>query len=67
VHKIPRPRRYIQRHWLILLRPLFRFSESRNAYVLRAVGRTVGPVLRVERRRRSRRVIAVERRRESVA
>jgi hypothetical protein len=49
------------------LRPLFRYSESRNAYVLRAVGRSLGPVLRVDRRRRSRRVIEVERRgRESV-
>jgi hypothetical protein len=65
---VPRPRRYLARHWLHLLRPLFRYSQSRNAYVLRGVGRTIGPVLRIDRRQRSRRVIEVERRgRERVA
>jgi hypothetical protein len=29
----------------MLLRPLFRFSPSRNAYVLRIGGRRRGPVL----------------------
>jgi len=46
-----RTRRYIPHRWLLLLRPVMRFSGSRNAYVLRLVGRKVGPVLRVERRR----------------
>jgi hypothetical protein len=64
----PRPRRYIAQHWLQLLKPLFRYSEARQAYVLRVVGRSFGPVLRANRRHRSRRVIEVERRgRESVA
>ena len=31
------------------LRPLFRYSRSRDAYVLRAVGQTRGPVLRPRR------------------
>jgi len=61
-----RTRRYVQRHWLTLLWPVMRYSNSRNAYVLRGVGRRVGPVLRVERRHmtlyrpveRRRRVIA---------
>jgi hypothetical protein len=64
---VRRPRRYVARHWLLLLRPLFRYSEVRDAYVLRAVGRSLGPVLRVDRRCRSRRVIEVERRHTSAA
>ncbi len=32
------------------MRPLLRYSESRDAYVLRWVGRSIGPVLRAERR-----------------
>jgi hypothetical protein len=49
-----RPRRYVARHWLLLLRPLLRYSATRDAFVLRFVGRSVGPVLRVDRRRRLR-------------
>jgi hypothetical protein len=45
-----RPRRYIPRHLLVLLRPLFRYSPGRDAYVLRVIGHTRGPVLRPERR-----------------
>jgi hypothetical protein len=30
---------------LILLKPLFRHSYSRDAYVLRVVGNRIGPVL----------------------
>lgn len=45
-----RPRRYIPRHWLLVLRPVFRYSRNRDAYVLRAVGNTRGPVLRIDRR-----------------
>jgi hypothetical protein len=33
---------------LLLLRPLFRYSPMRDAYVMRFIGRTTGPVL-VER------------------
>jgi hypothetical protein len=49
-----RPRRYVARHWLLLMRPLMRYSGARDAYVLRLVGSTWGPVLRPERRRRQR-------------
>lgn len=47
-----RPRRYLARHWLEILRPAFRYSTTRDAYVLRVVGNSKGPVLRVDRRRR---------------
>jgi len=47
---LKRPRRYVARHWLLLMRPVFRYSAGRNAYVLRIVGRKWGPVLRVDRR-----------------
>ena len=50
-----RTRRYIARHWLLLLRPLLRFSLTRDAYVLRGIGNFAGPVLRPDRRRRLRR------------
>jgi hypothetical protein len=35
----------------VLLRPLFRYSEPRDAFVLRLVGDRFGPVLRSSRRR----------------
>ncbi len=47
---VRRPRRYIDRQWLILLRPALRYSRTRDAYVLRGVGHARGPVLRVDRR-----------------
>jgi hypothetical protein len=50
VRTVKRPRRYISRHLLLLLRPAFRYSAMRDAYVLRGVGRRVGPVLRPNRR-----------------
>ncbi|MGA2471640.1 MAG: hypothetical protein ABSG64_13240 [Solirubrobacteraceae bacterium] len=50
----PRPRRYLRSPLLLALRPLFRYSLTRDAYVLRLVGRARGPVLRRDRRRRSR-------------
>lgn len=46
-----RKRRYVAPYWLILLGPFLRYSYSRDAYVLRVLGRTVGPVLREDRRR----------------
>jgi hypothetical protein len=50
-----RPRRYVARPWLILFRPVLRYSVTRDAHVLRFVGRSVGPVLRPNRRQRRRR------------
>jgi hypothetical protein len=47
-----RPRRYVARHWLVLLKPVLRYSATRDAFVLRALGNSAGPVLRVDRRRR---------------
>ncbi len=47
----PRRRRYVSRASLTLLRPVFRTSLARDAYVLRVVGEYVGPVLREDRRR----------------
>ncbi len=47
---VKRPRRYVARHWLLISRPLFRYSESRDAYILRMVGGRRGPVLRLDRR-----------------
>jgi hypothetical protein len=41
-----RPRRKVGSAILTMVRPLFRFSRSRNAYVLRGVGDRRGPVLR---------------------
>ena len=49
-----RPRRYIARHWLLVLKPVFRYSTTRDAFVLRGLGNSTGPVLRVDRRRRQR-------------
>ncbi len=47
-----RSRRYVARGWLVLLKPVLRYSATRDAFVLRAVGRSVGPVLRANRRDR---------------
>jgi hypothetical protein len=41
----PRPRRRVSPTTLRLLRPLYRFSAARNAYVLRVAGGGFGPVL----------------------
>lgn len=64
VRTVKRPRRYVARHWLLAMRPILRYSASRDAYVLRGVGRRVGPVLRVDRRlaRRARPFEGVDRR-----
>jgi hypothetical protein len=40
-----RPRRQIHPLLLMLLKPFFRFSYGRSAYVLRFVGKHHGPVL----------------------
>jgi hypothetical protein len=52
---VPRPRRYVAAHWLVLLSPLLRYSRGRDAYVLRALGGRYGPVLRRDRRATRRR------------
>lgn len=44
-----RPRRYVRPATLRLLRPIVRYSASRDAFVLRLVGKRVGPVLRPKR------------------
>jgi hypothetical protein len=49
-----RPRRYVARFWLLVLRPVLRYSATRDAFVLRLVGNSRGPVLRPDRRRRRR-------------
>lgn len=46
-----RPRHSLPLPLLLLMRPLFRYSAHRDAYVLRVVGNRYGPVLRRHRRR----------------
>jgi hypothetical protein len=63
-----RPRRYIPPLLLFPLRPLLRYSLTREAYVLRLVGGSLGPVLRPVRRDRPEPAVeGVERRRARVA
>jgi len=57
-----RPRHYISGMTLVLMKPLFRYSVSRDAYVLRLIGNSSGPVLRRERRRIQRDFAGPERR-----
>jgi len=40
-----RPRRHVHTLLLMLLKPFFRFSYGRSAYVLRLIGGRYGPVL----------------------
>jgi hypothetical protein len=49
---VRRPRRYVRTPTLTVLSPLFVYNLKRDAYVLRGVGRHVGPVLLEDRRRR---------------
>ncbi len=62
-----RPRRYVARHWLIVLRPVFRYSSGRDAFVLRLLGNATGPVLRVDRRGRRQPFHGIDRRRTRTA
>ncbi len=62
-----RPRRYLGRHWLWLLRPVLRYSATRDAFVLRLVGNSTGPVLRLDRRRRRAAFEGADRRRAQTA
>ena len=58
-----RPRHYLPPAVLAVLRSLFRYSEGRDAYVLRLVGHRAGPVLKIDRRRRQRAIAGPDRRR----
>jgi hypothetical protein len=64
---VPRRRRFLASHWLSLLAPVLRYSNSRDAYVLRAIGNRMGPVLRVDRRLERRPLDGVDRRRAHAA
>jgi hypothetical protein len=63
---VRRPRRYIAPTWFAILRPAFRYSRSRDAFVMRGIGSTVGPVLRIDRRSRQRPFAGAERRHAAV-
>lgn len=58
----PRPRHFVSGMTLMLVRPLFRYSLSRDAYVMRVIGSSSGPVLRRERRHKQRDFAGPERR-----
>ncbi len=45
----PRPRHLVGKRTLRLVKPFFRYSRVRDAYVLRGIGRYRGPVLRLKR------------------
>jgi hypothetical protein len=63
-----RRRRFVAPHWLLVLKPVLRYSTTRDAYVLRGIGNSKGPVLRVDRRRRGRSAyVGAERRRVNTA
>jgi hypothetical protein len=51
VRHIPRRRRHVSKGTFHLLRPFFRFSDSRQAYILRFIGGRVGPVIAVPSRK----------------
>ena len=65
MRKVARPRRYISRSLFTVIRPLLRHSVGRDAYVLRVIGNTYGPVLRVNRRARSGEFAGADRRRRT--
>ena len=45
----PRRRHLVGKRTIRLVRPFFRYSRVRDAYVLRVVGRRHGPVLKLKR------------------
>jgi hypothetical protein len=65
--RMERPRHYVSPLTLTLLTPLFRYSRTRDAHVLRIVGNWHGPVLKPERRRTERSYIGADRRRRMAA
>jgi hypothetical protein len=60
LREIPRPRHVVTKRKLALLRPFFRYSRVRDAYVLRVIGRYHGPVLIVKRPQRRRPTVLTE-------
>ena len=56
-----RPRRYVSPRVMTMLRPAFRYSQSRDAYILRVIGKQRGPVLREDEPRFSRDPADIER------
>jgi hypothetical protein len=67
MRNVRRQRHYVGRHWLVMMKPVLRYSHTREAFVLRGVGSSVGPVLRLDRRRATRTVEGTERRAAPVA
>jgi hypothetical protein len=65
--RVHRRRRYLPRSAFVLLLPAFRYSPTRDAYVLRVVGNKLGPVLREERRARALAFSGPDRRRPGAA
>jgi hypothetical protein len=49
MRETPRPRHLVGKRTIRLVRPFFRYSRVRDAYVLRVIGRRHGPVLRLKR------------------
>jgi hypothetical protein len=62
---VPRQRQYVGRSTLLVLRPVLRYSAGREAYVIRGIGRRLGPVLREDRRRQQTPLSIPDRRRGS--
>ena len=62
MQRIARPRRYVSQAQLYAMLPILRYSDMRDAYILRFVGETHGPVLRKDRRRGQRDYTGPERR-----
>jgi hypothetical protein len=67
MRNVRRPRHYVARRWLLMLKPVLRYSHTREAFILRGVGASVGPVLRLDRRRAKRTVDGADRRAAHVA
>jgi hypothetical protein len=55
MRSVGRPRRYVASYGLLLLKPALRYSTTRDAFVLRGIGNSRGPVLRPDRRKRQQR------------
>ena len=45
MRSVARPRRYVARHWLRILRPVLRYSATRGAFVLRGIGVAIAGAL----------------------
>jgi hypothetical protein len=67
MRNIRRQRRYVAKRWLVVLKPVLRYSHTREAFIIRGVGTSVGPVLRVDRRRTRRKGDAAEHRQARIA